>query len=269
MAGVVGRVALITGAGSTTGIGFACAKALAAAGARVAITSTTARIFERQAELGASTHAAVADLTRLEAVADLVAGVADLLGPVDILVNNAGMVQMGRDEPSVRLSEQSDEGWAYGLAINLTSAFLLTRAVLPGMRARGHGRIVQMSSVTGPLTGIAGSGTYAAAKAGLLGMTRALALEEGPHGITANCIGPGWIATGSSSEAERTAGRFTPIGRPGRPEEVAHAALFPAADEASYITGQMIVVDGGNTIQEYKVALPGLSDDRLSSRPNR
>lgn len=142
MAGVVGRVALITGAGSETGIGFACAKALAAAGARVAITSTTARIFERQAELGAGTHAAVADLTRLEAVADLIAGVDDLLGPVDILVNNAGMVQMGRDEPSVLLSEQSYEGWAYGLAINLTSAFLLTRAVLPGMRARGHGRIV-------------------------------------------------------------------------------------------------------------------------------
>ena len=256
MPGVVGRVALVTGAGSATGIGFACAKALAAAGARVAITSTTARIFERQAELGAGTHAAVAELTQPEAVAELVAGVDATLGPVEILVNNAGMVQLGRDEPPASLAEQSDAAWAYGLAINLTSAFFLTRAVLPGMRIRGHGRIVQMSSVTGPVTGIAGSGTYAAAKAGLLGMTRALALEEGPYGITANCIGPGWIATGSSSEAERTAGRFTPVGRPGTPEEVAHAALFLAADEAGYVTGQIIVVDGGNTIQEYKVALP-------------
>jgi 3-oxoacyl-[acyl-carrier protein] reductase len=146
MAGVVARVALVTGAGSARGIGFACAKALAVAGARVAITSTTARIFERQAELGAGTHAAVAELTQPEAVADLVAGVDAALGPVEILVNNAGMVQVGRDEPSALLAEQSDEGGAYGLAINLSSAFLLTRAVLPGMRARGHGRIVQMST---------------------------------------------------------------------------------------------------------------------------
>lgn len=256
MAGVQGRVALVTGAGSATGIGFACARALAAAGARVAISSTTARIFERQGELGGG-HAAVADLTRPDQVAELVEGVVAALGPVEILVNNAGMVQAGHDVPSREIAGQSDAAWAHGLAINLTSAFLLTRAVLPGMRAGRHGRIVMMSSVTGPVVGIPGSGTYGAAKAGLLGLTRALALEEGPHGITANAIGPGWIATGSSSEAELTAGRFTPVGRPGTPEEVAHAALFLAADEASYVTGQLIVVDGGNTVQEYKVALPG------------
>jgi 3-oxoacyl-[acyl-carrier protein] reductase len=131
----------------------------------------------------------------------------------------------------------------------------MTRAVLPGMTARRYGRIVQMSSVTGPVVGIPTSAIYATAKAGILGMTRALAIDVGGAGVTVNCVGPGWIRTGSSSEAEITAGRYTPVGRPGRPEEVAHAVLFLAAEEASYMTGQLIVVDGGNTIQEYKVAL--------------
>ncbi len=123
------------------------------------------------------------------------------------------------------------------------------------MISRRYGRIVQMSSVTGPVVGIAGSSAYAAAKAGMLGMTRSLAIEAGPFGVTVNCIGPGWIRTGSSSEAEITAGQYTPAGRPGRPEEVGHVAIFLASEEASYVTGQMIVVDGGNTVQEYKVAL--------------
>lgn len=258
MPGVKDRVALVTGAGSADGIGLAVARALLAAGARVGITSTTARIHDRLAELGGrpgQTFAATADLTDPAQVARVLAMTEDALGPVDILVNNAGMVQSGHDAPGAPLHETGDESWHHGIAINLTSVFLLTRAVLPGMRARGYGRIVQMSSVTGPVVGISGSATYAAAKAGILGMARSLAIENGAHGITVNCIGPGWIRTGSSSDAEITAGRYTPAGRPGRPGEVAHAALFLAAEEASYITGQMIVVDGGNTIQEYKVAL--------------
>jgi 3-oxoacyl-[acyl-carrier protein] reductase len=113
-----------------------------------------------------------------------------------------------------------------------------------------------VSSVTGPVVGIAGSAVYGTAKAGMLGMARSLAIEAGPSNITINCVGPGWIKTASSGEEEIVAGAFTPIGRPGTPEEVGHVAVFLASEEASYITGQLIVVDGGNTIQEYKVALP-------------
>jgi 3-oxoacyl-[acyl-carrier protein] reductase len=253
MAGVEGRVALVTGAGSADGIGFATAAVLKAKGARVAITATTGRIHDRARELGV--FAAMADLTRADEAEGLVGAVEAALGPVDILVNNAGMVQSDVDVPGGPLHTVSDAAWAHGLAISLTTAFHTTRAVLPGMRERGRGRIVHVSSVTGPVVGIAGSGIYASAKAGMLGMARCLAIENGPFGITVNCVGPGWIATGSSSEAELTAGRFTPAGRPGRPEEVGHVAAFLVSDEASYVTGQMIVVDGGNTVQEYKVAL--------------
>jgi 3-oxoacyl-[acyl-carrier protein] reductase len=224
----------------------------------VAITSTTERIFQRLGELEGDSNeifARPADLTDAEQVTGLVEAVERALGPIDILVNNAGMVQVGRDEPSRPLAETTDAGWRYGLDINLTSAFLVTRAVLPGMIGRHYGRIVQMSSVTGPVVGIAGSGVYAAAKAGMLGMTRALAIEAGGHGVTVNCIGPGWIETESSSEAEIVAGRHTPLGRPGTPAEIGHVAVFLASEEASYLTGQLIVVDGGNTIQEYKVTL--------------
>ncbi|MEQ9490064.1 MAG: SDR family NAD(P)-dependent oxidoreductase [Alphaproteobacteria bacterium] len=258
MTGVKDRVALVTGAGSAGGIGFATARLLLAAGAKVAITSTTDRIFDRLGELGgdaATTFAQPADLTDTDQVTALCAAVEPALGPIDIVVNNAGMVQVGRDEPSTELKDTGDAAWRYGIDINLTSAFLVTRAVLPGMIERNYGRIVQMSSVTGPVVGIPGSGVYAAAKAGMLGMTRALAIEAGPHNVTVNSIGPGWIQTDSSSEAEITAGKYTPAGRPGTPDEIGHVAVFLASEEASYLTGQLIVVDGGNTIQEYKVQL--------------
>lgn len=256
MPGVKGRTALVTGAGSSDGIGFATARLLLAAGANVAMTSTTNRIFERLADLGtgsSATFAQPADLTRADEVAGLVEMVNARLGGIDILINNAGMTQVGGDIPAGRLQDMTEAGWDYGIGINLKTAFLVTRAVLPGMVSRRYGRIVQMSSVTGPVVGIAGSSVYAAAKAGMLGMTRALAIEAGSSGVTINCIGPGWIQTGSSSEAEIVAGRYTPIGRPGTPAEVGHVAVFLASEEASYITGQMIVVDGGNTVQEYKV----------------
>jgi len=257
MAGVEDRVALVTGAGSAKGIGFATARLLRAKGAKVAITSTTDRIFERLDELDDGddqSYAKKADLTDSAMVAALTGAIEDALGPIDILINNAGMVQVGREEPWASFLETSEESWRYLIDINLTSVFLVTKALLPGMIERGYGRIVQMSSVTGPLVGIPGGAAYGAAKAGLLGMARSLAIEAGPH-VTVNCIGPGWIKTSATGEDDILAGNHTPAGRLGTPEEVGHAAVSLASEEASYITGQLIVVDGGNTIQEYKVAL--------------
>ena len=256
MTGVQGRVALVTGAGSPDGIGFATALLLRAAGARVAITATTDRIHDRRAELGGDdSFGATADLTDPDQITALVAEVTKSLGPIDILVNNAGMSQTGKTAKRATMAEVTDEAFDFQIAISLKSAFMVSRAVLPGMIARGYGRIVHMSSVTGPLVGIAGSGPYAAAKAGMLGMARVQAIENGPYGITVNCVAPGWIHTGSSSAEEVVAGGYTPLGRAGRPEEIGHVVLFLASQEASYLTGQLITVDGGNTLQEYKVAL--------------
>lgn len=256
MAGVQGRVALVTGAGSADGIGFATARALRAAGAKVAISATTERIFDRLAELGPEgCFAATADLTDPVQVKALVQAAAKALGPIDILINNAGMSQTGRSQKRLTMAQMTEEAFDFQIAISLKSAFLTSRAVLPGMIERGYGRVVHMSSVTGPVVGIAGSGPYATAKAGMMGMARVQAIECGPHGVTVNCIGPGWIHTGSSSPKEVVAGRYTPLGRAGRPEEVAHVAVFLASEEASYLTGQLITVDGGNTLQEFKVAL--------------
>lgn len=252
MAGVKDRVALVTGAGSPGGIGFAIARALVAAGARVAVTATSARIHDRAAELGAMGH--MADLTDPSQVAALFAAVEVRLGPVEVLVNNAGMVQTGKSVKRQQLSGWSDAAWAHHMALNINTTFHCCRAALPGMAERGHGRIVNISSVTGPVVAIDGSSAYATAKAGVTGMTRAIALEYGRQGITCNAVLPGWIATASSSPKEIRAGKATPAGRPGTPDEVAACALFLASDEASYVTGTTLVVDGGNTLQEIKGA---------------
>ena len=250
MAGIRGRVALVTGVGAAGGIGLAIARALAAAGARVAVTATTARVHERAAAIGAFAH--VADLTDPPSVAGLFAAVEAALGPVEVLVNNAGMVQSGKDVARARLDGWSDQAWAHHMALNLGTTFHCCRAALPGMAARGYGRIVNISSVTGPVVAIDGSSAYATAKAAITGLTRSIALEYGGQGITCNAVLPGWIATDSSSEDEIVAGARTPAGRPGTPEEVAACALFLASEEASYVTGAMLVVDGGNTLQEMK-----------------
>jgi 3-oxoacyl-[acyl-carrier protein] reductase len=250
-----GQTAIVTGAGSAEGIGFAIARKLHAAGAQVAITSTTERIQERARELdpaGTRVMALVADLTQEAAAQKLVDAVLQRTGRIDILVNNAGMTQTGQELESKPLQKSSYQDWLRQIEITLHTAFLMTRAVLPAMTQRKYGRIVNVSSVTGPLVSNRGSAAYGAAKAAMDGMMRAVALESARDGITINAVAPGWIATASSTESERVAGLHTPIGRPGTPDEIAAAVCFLASREASYITGQSLVVDGGNILQENK-----------------
>ena len=257
MAAVLGRIALVTGAGSAEGIGFACARALAAAGARVALTSTTKRIFERLETLGQGHAAFTADLTRVAEVNELVRAVTAKFGTIDILVNNAGMVQQGIDFRSSRIEDISDEDWQRHLALNVTTAFNVTRAVLPMMQKREYGRIVNVASVTGPLVTNPRAAGYSSGKAAMTGLTRVTAIENASRNITCNAVLPGWIETASSSKEEILAGKATPSKRPGSASEVAAACLFLASEEASYINGATLVVDGANSIVEHKGAGDG------------
>ena len=249
------RVCLVTGAGSPTGIGFNTAKILGGLGGKIAIVATTDRIYERAEELkteGIDAKGYIADLMDREQVKKLVAAVTEEFGQIDVLVNNAGMVQVGVEEDFSGFLDMTYESWDDAIDRNLNITFNVTKEVMPFMVDAGYGRIVNVSSVTGPVVSNPGEASYSAAKAGVVGLSRALAIEFGSNGITVNCVLPGWIGTASQTEAEAAGGLNTPLRRSADAREVANAIVFLASEEASYITGESLVVDGGNTIQEYK-----------------
>jgi len=247
-----GRVALVTG--GSKGIGKAIARILAQAGADLIICSRQEdHLRAAAAEIGAGTGGrvehVVADMSRREDVQRLADAAVERLGKVDILVNNAGY-----NVPQA-IDAIEDETWDRLVQLNLTSCMALTRALAPGMKQRGWGRVIHISSVMG-LASTAQRSAYSATKSALLGLARAGALDLGPFGITVNCIAPGPIATEMPmsilSEGQKAAfADRTALGRWGRPEEVAGAALLLASDAGSYITGAVLVVDGGAMIKVF------------------
>jgi 3-oxoacyl-[acyl-carrier protein] reductase len=236
-----GRKALVTGA--TGGIGGAIARALHAQGATVAVSGTRRSALDSlAAELGERVHLLEANLADKEAVEALVPGAEAAMGGLDILVNNAGIT---RDGLFMRMK---DDDWETVIAVNLTAAFRLSRAAVKGMMRRRHGRIVNIGSVVGS-TGNPGQGNYAASKAGLIGMSKALAAEVASRGITVNTVAPGFIEspmTDALNDKQREAILGSvPAGRLGTGGDVAAAVVYLSSDEATYVTGQTLHVNGG------------------------
>ncbi|MFQ5957760.1 MAG: 3-oxoacyl-[acyl-carrier-protein] reductase [Alphaproteobacteria bacterium] len=238
---LTGKCALVTGASG--GIGGAIARALHARGATVALSGTRVAALEAlAAELGERAHVTPCDLADAEATAALARDGEAAMGSLDILVNNAGLTRDGL------MMRMSDDDWQTVLDVDLTAAFRLSRAALRGMMKRRWGRIIGVTSVVGA-TGNPGQANYAAAKAGMVGFSKALAAEVASRGITVNCIAPGLIETAMTAElgeAARAAmlGRV-PAGRAGAPEDVAACAVFLASEEAAYVTGHTLHVNGG------------------------
>ncbi|MBL8705037.1 MAG: 3-oxoacyl-[acyl-carrier-protein] reductase [Rhodospirillales bacterium] len=236
-----GKSALITGASG--GIGAAIAKTLHGAGATVGLSGTRQEALETlKAELGERAHVLPADLSQAEAADALIKGAEAAMGAVDILVNNAGM---NRDMLLMRLT---DKDWQAVLDVDLTAAFRLSRAALRGMVKRRWGRIVGVGSVVGTI-GNPGQANYAAAKAGLIGMSKSLAYEVATRNITVNVIAPGFIATAMTDklndEQRAKIMERIPAQRLGEPRDIAHGVLFLASEEAAYVTGQTLHVNGG------------------------
>lgn len=238
---LTGKAALITGASG--GIGGAIARALHAQGAIVTLSGTRADALEQlRGMLGERAHVAAARMDDPADIERLAKDAEAVMGKIDILVNNAGIT---RDNISMRMK---DEEWETVLQVNLTGAFRLTRAAMRGMMKRRSGRVINITSVVG-VTGNPGQANYAAAKAGLIGMSKSLAQELASRGITVNCLAPGFIATPmtdvlTDEQKKAILGRV-PAGRLGTAAEIAAAVVFLASDEAAYVTGQTLHINGG------------------------
>ncbi|MCG8491851.1 MAG: 3-oxoacyl-[acyl-carrier-protein] reductase [Sneathiellales bacterium] len=239
---LTGKSALVTGASG--GLGAAIAKDLHAAGATVALTGRREdALKEVAAELGGDrVHVVPCDLGNMEAVDGLIKDAEAAMGQVDILINNAGLT---RDGLAMRMK---DDDWDSVLDVNLKAAFKLSKNCLRGMMKRRHGRIVGITSIVG-VTGNPGQMNYAASKAGMIGMSKSLAQEVAARGITVNCVAPGFIETAMTDElSDDQKGNLlgaVPIGRLGDPKDISAAVLYLASDEAAYVTGQTLHVNGG------------------------
>ena len=241
MFNLTGKTALVTGASG--GLGGAIARALYGQGATVALSGTRREALEALAgELGSRAHVLPCDLADAAAVEALVPAAEAAMGSLDILVNNAGVT---RDNLFMRMK---DAEWDAVIAVDLTAAFRLSRACLKGMMRRRFGRIIGVTSIVG-VTGNPGQGNYAAAKAGLIGMSKALAAEVASRGITVNCIAPGFIAspmTDALNDKQRESILASvPMGRLGAGADIAAVTVYLASDEAAYVTGQTLHVNGG------------------------
>jgi 3-oxoacyl-[acyl-carrier protein] reductase len=246
-----GRVAIVTGAGAPDGIGAAVARHLVGQGAKVVLGATTDRVHARAAEFGESGVAVVGDLTAEGSAEALVAAAVDRWGRVDVLVNNAGMTSVSSGwDADADVASLSLADWDSAIARNMTTAFLMSRAAVPVMTAAGYGRIVSVGSTTGAVNAMPGQSTYTAAKAGLVGFSRALALEVIGRGVTVNVVAPGYVETGSQLQFESAAATAGPIGRSGTPAEIASCVAFLAHESASFVTGAVLVADGGHSLPE-------------------
>ncbi len=246
------KTSLITGSGSSNGIGFASAKFLQSMGSKVFITGKSERIKERSKELNCPYF--IADLTKEEEVRNLINEVKKEFGSLDILVNNAGMTSV-IDTPgaeSGNIENTSLQKFISSFERNLVSAFLVTKESLELLKKSKSPRVIMITSITGPFMAMKNEVSYASSKAGLAGLTRSLALDFAKDNILVNAIAPGWIQTESQTENEKLAGLNTPLKRSAKPEEIASFVGYLASDEAGYMTGQVIAVDGGNSIQEER-----------------
>ncbi|MEY2827734.1 MAG: hypothetical protein RLZZ183_853 [Actinomycetota bacterium] len=246
------KTSLITGAGSSNGIGFASAKFLQSMGSKVFITGKSDRIKDRAKELNCPFF--IADLTNEEQVRNLINEVKKEFGTLDVLVNNAGMTSVidTAGAESGNIENTSLQKFISSFERNLVSAFLVTKESLELLKKSKSPRVIMITSITGPFMAMKNEVSYASSKAGLAGLTRSLALDFAKDNILVNAIAPGWIQTESQTENEKQAGLNTPLKRSAKPEEIASLVGYLASDEAGYMTGQVIAVDGGNSIQEER-----------------